>query len=209
VELGLEHRAPREEGALRVRDHRPCVPACIGDPLEEVVEGADRAAQERGLPREQLALDRVDVRPVRHDEHRLPIEGGQIAVEEASDLARVRRAGDETERHRSIVERGPDDSRRASGTRPQRAETRYEAGVEADFGRRPRRAAGWPGLASAHSPQRSACFAPRRASEYVIRITAPRASSTSLPQLSQTRIVLRAMREMLAEIAGNHAAARA
>src|SRR3954464_13602194 len=45
----------------------------------------------------------------------------------------------------------------------------------------------------AQSPQRSACFAPRRASEYVIRITAPCCSSTSLPQLSQTRMVLRAM----------------
>jgi len=48
----------------------------------------------------------------------------------------------------------------------------------------------------AQSPQRSACFAPRRASEYVIRITAPFASSTSLLQLSHTRIVLRAIPEM-------------
>jgi len=68
------------------------------------------------------------------------------------------------------------------------------AGVVADLGLRPRLAAGWPGIEPAHSPQRSACLAPRRASEYVIRITAPCASSTSLPQLSQTRIVLRAMR---------------
>ena len=63
----------------------------------------------------------------------------------------------------------------------------YEAA--AALGRRPRRAAGTPGILPAQSSQRSACFEPRRASEYVIRITAPLASSTSLPQLSQTSTV--------------------
>ena len=45
------------------------------DPLEEVVEGADRAAEQAARPREQLALDAVDVRPVRHDQHRIVVRG--------------------------------------------------------------------------------------------------------------------------------------
>ena len=44
----------------------------------------------------------------------------------------------------------------------------------------------------AHSSQRSACFAPRRASVNVTRSVAPFDSPTSLPQLSQTRTVFRA-----------------
>src|SRR3954451_5844194 len=68
-------------------------------------------------------------------------------------------------------------------------ETSYAA---ADFGRRPRRATAWPGIFPAHASQRSACFEPRRASVKLIRITAPFASSTSLPQLSHTSLVTRA-----------------
>ncbi len=91
------------------------------DALEDVVEGADRAAEERWTAREELALDAVDVRPVRHDENRLTIERGQIAVEQTLDLARVCRACDETKRHRTIVEPPADGSRRRLGTRSQRA----------------------------------------------------------------------------------------
>src|SRR5215471_10058372 len=61
-----------------------------------------------------------------------------------------------------------------------------------DFGRRPRRAAARPGILPAQLSQRSACFAPRRASVYVTRITAPFPSSTSFPQLSHTSTVFRA-----------------
>src|SRR6478672_60487 len=75
----------------------------------------------------------------------------------------------------------------------------YAAAV-AFFGRRPRRATCRPGMFEAHSPQRSASFAPRRASLQLRRIVAPWASSTSFPQLSQTRIVLRAMVVILSEI---------
>jgi len=35
------------------------------------------------------------------------LERVEIAVEQKPDLARVRGSGDETERHRSMVERGP------------------------------------------------------------------------------------------------------
>src|SRR5205085_11888824 len=66
------------------------------------------------------------------------------------------------------------------------------AHAAADLGRRPRRAAAWPGILPAHESQRSACLAPRRASEYVTRNVAPLPSSTSFPQLSQTSTVLRA-----------------
>src|SRR4029453_13112144 len=62
----------------------------------------------------------------------------------------------------------------------------------ADFGRRPRRATAWPGILPAHASQRSACFEPRRASVKLMRITAPFASSTSLPQLSHTSLATRA-----------------
>src|SRR5213076_999299 len=62
----------------------------------------------------------------------------------------------------------------------------------ADFGRRPRRAAARPGIPPAQSSHRSACFAPRRASAKLIRITAPRPSATSFEQLSQTSLVTRA-----------------
>ena len=74
----------------------------------------------------------------------------------------------------------------------------------AAFGRLPRGAAGRPGIFPAQSAQRSACFAPRRASAYVMRMVAPRVSSTSLEQLSQTRTVLRAAHCLL-EFAEGHA----
>src|SRR5580765_1559230 len=70
-----------------------------------------------------------------------------------------------------------------------RQPTNYAA---ADLGRRPRRATAWPGIFPAQASQRSACFEPRRPSVKLMRITAPFASSTSLPQLSHTSLVTRA-----------------
>src|SRR4029453_7496519 len=64
----------------------------------------------------------------------------------------------------------------------------------AAFGRRPRLAAARPGILPAQLSQRSAALAPRRASVYVTRMAAPLPSSTSFPQLSQTRTVFRAKR---------------
>ena len=61
-----------------------------------------------------------------------------------------------------------------------------------DLGLRPRRATAAPGIPPAQESQRSAAFAPRRASLNVTRSTAPFPSSTSLPQESQTRTVFRA-----------------
>ena len=111
VERHRPEHAADEQRALRLRDEGAGVVPRICDALEHVVEGVDRAAEERRPALEQLPRDALDVRPVRHDEHRLPVEGGQIAVEQKLDLARVRGAGDQAERHRSIVERGADGSR--------------------------------------------------------------------------------------------------
>ena len=79
---------------------------------------------------------------------------------------------------------------RACATRDPRTRPAYAA---ADFGFRPRRATAFPGIPPAQLSQRSAAFAPRRASVNVTRITAPFPSSTSAPHLSQTRIVFRAI----------------
>src|SRR3954447_12614861 len=73
----------------------------------------------------------------------------------------------------------------------------------AALGLRPRRATAFPGIVPAQPSQRSAAFAPRRASLNVTRITAPRPSSTSVPQLSQTKIVFRAMVIPLGRRTGN------
>src|SRR5581483_3351940 len=82
------------------------------------------------------------------------------------------------------------------------------------FGRRPRRAAGRPGILPAQSSQRSACLAPRRASAYVTRNVAPLPSPTSFSQLSHTSTVFRATEFLLANgvsaaiLVRNHAAFR-
>jgi hypothetical protein len=86
---------------------------------------------------------------------------------------------------------------RESSTQQPRSKTRCWARkrlnyAAADLGRRPRRATAWPGIFPAHASHRSACFEPRRASVKLMRITAPFASSTSLPQLSHTSLVTRA-----------------
>ena len=93
-----------------VAEQRPGRAAGVGDPLEDVVERADRAAEERAAAREQVTFDTLDVRPVRDDENRLARERGQIALEQKRHLARVGGPGDEAETHRSILDLGPDGS---------------------------------------------------------------------------------------------------
>ena len=112
VELGAAHDAADEERLLqhvRAAGERPWTGS---EPAKEVVERADRAAEQRRTPRQQLELDAVDVRPVRHDEHRLApvpgVERGEIAVEQELDLARVGRARDEAERHPPTLARARD-----------------------------------------------------------------------------------------------------
>jgi hypothetical protein len=118
-------------------------------------------------------------------------------------------------RHRIILVLARDDARRGQSRIPHRAgfERRTYAVMTrirrrdlarrrisrlprsyaaADFGRRPRRAAGRPGMLPAHESHKSATFDPRRASVKVTREVAPLFSPTSFPQLSQTSTVLRA-----------------
>ena len=103
MEIGRAHHPAHEQRALRAPQRPPNVARAEGDTLEHVVEGADRAAEQRVTPPEQLALDAVDVRPVRHDEYRFgplgDVERSQITVEQELDLARVGGPHDQAERH--------------------------------------------------------------------------------------------------------------
>ncbi len=200
VQRGVTDDPPDEQAALRVLEQRPRVGAGVGQALEDVVEGADRAAQQRRPAGEQVALDAFDVRPVRHDQHGAAFQLAQIALQEECDFARAGRPGDQAETHRPILDRGPDGSfprlcRDAESGRKER-ETRLLRGgaglPSAERGRRPRRATGVPGSFWPQSSHRSACLEPRRASCQVRRMTAPFPSSTSLPHWSHTRIVFRA-----------------
>jgi hypothetical protein len=54
----------------------------VCDQPEEVVEGADRPADERAAASQQLPFGPVDVRPVRHDQERIGLERGQVPLEQ-------------------------------------------------------------------------------------------------------------------------------
>ena len=83
--------------------------------LEETVERDDLAAEEAAAAREQVALDTVDVRRIRHDQNGLVVEARQIALEEERHFARVGRPCEKGEPHLPIVERAQDDSRGRPG----------------------------------------------------------------------------------------------
>ena len=74
-----------------------------GEPLKEISEGADRAADEGSRAPQELALGTIDVRPVRHDQDRVRLERVQVAVEQQRDLARVGRPCKQAETHRPIL----------------------------------------------------------------------------------------------------------
>ena len=105
VQLRLGDRAADDERPLRVGEQPAALRIAGGDLDEEVVERADRAREQRAGPRQQLALDPLDVRPARHDQERLAVEDGEVAVEEQLDLPGVRGPDDEAQGHRSIVVR--------------------------------------------------------------------------------------------------------
>src|SRR5262245_20867427 len=85
------HGGADDQLALSVGDDRPGRPAVAGDARKEVVERPDVAGEQRALLRQELALDALDVRPVRHDEKRISLERAQVALEEQRYLAGVRR----------------------------------------------------------------------------------------------------------------------
>ncbi len=106
VQGGLCGGAAEQERLLDVGGERPC--AAAADPAKEIVEGADRSPDKAAPPGHQLPLDPLDVRPDRHDQIRVAIQSGHIALEEQRNLAGVRRPGDQREGHLPIV-RTPSD----------------------------------------------------------------------------------------------------
>ncbi len=93
-------RPPDHEDALGVGRNRPGIGSAAGDLAEDVVERSDPAAEQRAGAAEQVALDPVDVRSVRHDQHRLAADVGQIAIQEQGDFSRVRGSREQRQRHR-------------------------------------------------------------------------------------------------------------
>ena len=105
---GAGHGAAGDQRALRTARDGLCAGVAAGNPLEQVVERPDRAAEQAARPFEQVALDAGDVRPVRHDQKRLVVEAGQIALEQERDLARVCGPCNQAECHAAIVVLRPD-----------------------------------------------------------------------------------------------------
>ncbi len=107
-------RAPGRKRLLRRRGEglrRSGVAVPAGDQLEEVVEGPDRPSEQAAAALQEVAFHPVDVRPVRHDQKRLFVEPGEVALEEKGDFARVCGACDEAQAHRAILDLPEDDSR--------------------------------------------------------------------------------------------------
>ena len=188
--LGIADRPRRGPAAREVREER--------------VERADGAGEQRSAPAGELPFDAIDVDTVRDDQPRIAVERVDEPVEQKRDLAGMCRPDDERETHQPIVVRAfaaaslrADPPRRKEREerergRPAADEPPLPTALGGDFGLRPRRATALPGIVPAQPSQRSAAFAPRRASLNVTRMTAPLPSSTSAPQLSHTRIVFRA-----------------
>jgi hypothetical protein len=81
----------------------------VGDQPEKERERDNRAAKERRAASEELPFGPVDVRPVRHDENWIPVEYGQVPVEQPLDFAGIRRPNEERQGHRPIVDLPSDD----------------------------------------------------------------------------------------------------
>ena len=76
-----------------------CGSAPRGRGAEEVVEGADRPAEERSGAAKEVALDALDVRAARHDEDRLAVDRCQVTLEQELDFPGVCRAGEQGQWH--------------------------------------------------------------------------------------------------------------
>ena len=109
--------AAQDQRALGVAEHAPAGCVRLGEVLEETVEGADGAGEQPAAAVDQLALDALDVRAVRDDEPRIPIERVDEPVEQQPHLPGVDRADDEGESHRSMVVGRSADPRAAPGTK--------------------------------------------------------------------------------------------
>jgi len=103
-------RAAYEQRALEVGRQRPVPSVPARDPLEDVVERTDATAEEDAGTAQQVALDTLDVRPVRHDEDRLVLQALQVALEQQRHLPRIRRPCEQSQGHRPMLVGGPDGS---------------------------------------------------------------------------------------------------
>src|SRR5439155_2111317 len=74
VQPRTRKRPADDQRPLRVGRNRAMIPALTRQPAEEVIERADLASEQRPAGREKLALDPIDVRPVRHDQEGLACE---------------------------------------------------------------------------------------------------------------------------------------
>ena len=97
VPHSMAQRSADDESPLRLGGQGSRIAAAAGEPLEEVVESPDRAAEQGRLDAEQLTLALLDVRPVRHDQVRLPRQRLEITAEQERHLPGVSRAGDEVQ----------------------------------------------------------------------------------------------------------------
>ena len=70
-----------------------------GQLAENVVERPDRPGEQRAGPLQEVPLDPVDVRPVGDDQDRVALDLREVSLEQASDLAGLRRPDDKGERH--------------------------------------------------------------------------------------------------------------
>jgi hypothetical protein len=82
LEPGTRHHSAQEQHPLRLADERTRRAVHGRDQVEDVVERPDQSAEQRAPPGQQVPLDSLDVRPRRHDQHRLAAEIRQVAVEE-------------------------------------------------------------------------------------------------------------------------------
>jgi hypothetical protein len=111
VQPRRSERAAHHERPLGVGGDRTLLGVEADQAPEQVVECADRAAEQAAAAREQIALNAIDVRRVRHDQGRFVVEARQIALQKERDFARMRRPREEVQPHLPIVERPQDGSR--------------------------------------------------------------------------------------------------
>ena len=96
-------RAARDERPLGVARDRLRVGSGERELAEDVVERPDRARQKCARTCEEVALDPLDVRSAWHDQHRIAVDRLEVPLEQAGDLAGLRRPDDECQPHRPIV----------------------------------------------------------------------------------------------------------
>src|SRR5262249_11170760 len=110
TELHAGDRAAHGKLADRSRGERTASRIALDKLLEQIVERPDPTGKQDGGSCEKIALNPVDVRPVRHDEPRIRFDRCQESVQQQRDLSRMRGTDDERKRHLPIVVSGSDAS---------------------------------------------------------------------------------------------------